>query len=59
MNGKHLVDLLKKDGWKLDHVRGSHHVMKKGSKILVVPVHAGKDLGKGLLNKIMKEAGLK
>jgi predicted RNA binding protein YcfA (HicA-like mRNA interferase family) len=59
MTGKQLMELLRKNGWKLDHIRGSHHIMRKNGRIIVVPVHAGKDLGKGIVKKIFKEAGLK
>lgn len=59
MTGKELVQLLKKHGWALKHVRGSHHILSKNGHHLSVPVHAGKQLGKGLLNRLLKEAGLK
>ena len=44
----------------LDRVRGSHPVFKHPSKagIVVVP-HPKKDLGKGLVHKIRKAAGLR
>jgi len=45
---KDLIKKLREDGWILDRVRGSHHVMKKGNKTEVVPIH-GKDVPKGLL----------
>jgi len=59
MNGKALIRLLMENGWKLDRIRGSHHVMKKGEDSLVVPVHGNKDLPKGTLNDILKDGGLK
>ncbi len=58
MTGKDLVKLLKRHGWKLEHIRGSHHVLRKDRHQLSVPVHAGRDLGKGLLARLLKEAGL-
>lgn len=58
MKGKELVKLLKKNGWRLDRINGSHYVMKKGSKIEVVPVH-NTDIPIGLANAILKRAGLK
>ena len=36
----------------------SHHVLQKGNKTEVVPIH-GKDVPKGLLEKILKRTGLK
>ena len=58
MNGKEVIKLLKKEGWKLSRVHGSHHIMEKEEKIVSVPVH-NKDLPKGTLSSIMKKAGLK
>jgi len=40
-------------------VRGSHHILKKGSVKAPVPVHAKKDLGKGLVLLIEKQTGVK
>jgi predicted RNA binding protein YcfA (HicA-like mRNA interferase family) len=58
MTGTELVALLKKKGWQVDRIKGSHHIMMKGSKTLSVPVHGKKDLGKGLLRALMKQGGL-
>lgn len=58
MKGKDLVKLLEKDGWKIDRVTGSHHVMKKGSRTEIIPVH-NTDLPSGLKNAILKRTGLK
>ena len=59
VTGKDLVRLLRQHGWTLEHIRGPHHILRKGGKTLSVPVHAGTDLGKGLLGRLLKEAGLK
>lgn len=59
MSGKELVKLLKKDGWTLDRVHGSHHILVKDSKTLSVPVHGSRDLPTGIERKLLKEAGLK
>ena len=56
--GKELVKLLQREGWRLEHIRGSHHILRKEGKHVSVPVHAGRDLGKGLLARLLKEAGL-
>lgn len=58
MKDKELLKLLKANGWEVIRIQGSHHVLKKGEEIEVVPVH-GKDVPKGLLNKILKRTGLK
>jgi predicted RNA binding protein YcfA (HicA-like mRNA interferase family) len=59
MTGKDLIKLLKKHGWELDRISGSHHVLVKGNKTLTVPVHGKKDLKKGTLEALLKEGGLK
>jgi predicted RNA binding protein YcfA (HicA-like mRNA interferase family) len=59
MSGKELLRRLEQAGWTLERVNGSHHIMAKGSARITVPVHANRDLSTGLLNKLLKEAGLK
>ena len=59
MTGKELIKLLKDNGWRLDRIQGSHHIMIKGKNTLSVPVHANKELGKGLLHALMKQGNLK
>ncbi|MCM1543548.1 MAG: type II toxin-antitoxin system HicA family toxin [Blautia sp.] len=58
MKGKELVKLLRENGWKLDRVNGSHHIMIKDGKSLSVPVH-NTDMRPGTLGKLLKDAGLK
>ena len=36
MNGKQVIKILKREGWTVYRVRGSHHILKKGS--VKVPV---------------------
>lgn len=57
MKGKELVKILKMNGWILDRIKGSHHVMKKDGKTVMIPVH-NTDVPKGLLTAILKDAGL-
>ena len=60
MQSAELIRKLEKDGWSLRGGKGSHHVYvhptKKGH--ISVP-HPRKDLGTGLVNKLLKAAGLK
>lgn len=58
MKDKDLLKLLKSNGWKVVRIQGSHHVLQKDGKTEVIPIH-GKDVPKGLLNAILKRAGLK
>ncbi len=60
MNSAELIKQLEKAGWVLRSVKGSHHVYvhpQRGGH-LSVP-HPKKDLGAGLVHKLMKQAGLK
>jgi len=58
MRDKDLLRQLKKDGWTVVRITGSHHVLQKGKLTTVVPVHS-REVPTGLLNQIMKETGLK
>lgn len=58
MKDKDLLKLLKKNGWEVVRIHGSHHVFQKGEDTTVLPIH-GKDVPTGLLNKILKDTGLK
>ena len=60
MTGKKIIKLLLKHGWRIDRINGSHHVLKKpGNQLLIVPIHSNRDMKKGLVNSILKQAGLK
>jgi predicted RNA binding protein YcfA (HicA-like mRNA interferase family) len=50
---------LKKAGWRLARVNGSHHVFTHLQRpgIVVVP-HPKKNLGKGLVKAIRQQAGI-
>lgn len=58
MKDKELFKLLKKNGWELDRIHGSHHILRKDRKTISLPIH-GRDVPAGLLNQILKDAGLK
>ena len=60
MKSAALIKELIANGWILDRTRGSHHVFRHPTRtgILVVP-HPRKDLGKGLVAAIRKQAGIK
>ena len=55
-----VIKILKKEGFVLDRVRGSHHIYlhPETRKRVVIPVHK-KDLPKGTLMEILKQAGIK
>ena len=60
MKSDDLIRALKKAGWTEDRVSGNHHIFKHPTIAghLTVP-HRKKDLGKGLVHKIRKQARLK
>ena len=55
-----LMKIIKKDGWELNRVRGSHHIythnIKKGT--VTIPFHKG-ELKPFIVSSILKQAGLK
>ena len=59
MSSVELIRELKTAGWHLARVNGSHHVFTHPqlSGIVVVP-HPKKDLGKGLVKAIRRQAGI-
>ena len=59
MSGKDFVKKLMKDGWTLDRISGSHHIVRKNGVALSVPVHRNEDLDKGIYNELLKKAGYK
>ena len=59
MSSSELIRQLRRAGWVLDRINGSHHVFNHLVRpgIVVVP-HPKKDLGLGLLKAIRRQAGL-
>ena len=60
VNSKDLIKLMEADGWALCGSKGSHHIFTHPTKPGHVSVpHPKKDLGVGLLHKLLKQAGLR
>ncbi len=60
MDSAKLIKQLERAGWVLRGVKGSHHIYAHPSQGGHVSVsHPKKDLGVGLIRKILKQAGLK
>ncbi len=56
---KVLLSALARAGFEVVRVRGSHHFVKhRDGRSTVVPVHAGEDLGPGILSKILRDCEL-
>lgn len=60
MTSESLLKKIKAAGWQLVRTNGSHHIfthpLREG--IVVIP-HPKKDVPKGTVNSIIKQAGLK
>jgi len=57
--GKQLVAALRKGGFEVIRIKGSHHFLRHADgRCTVVPVHAGEDVGPGLLAKILRDCDL-
>ena len=59
MNGKDILKKLQADGWRLDRINGSHHIMVKDGVAVPVPVHGSRDVGPGLVAAITRQSGVK
>ncbi len=54
-----VIKALEKAGFKVLRQKGSHVIMgHEDGRVSVVPVHKGEEIGRGLLRKIIKDAGL-
>jgi len=60
VTGKHMCRVLERNGWKLERIKGSHHIYSHPRNVfpLPVPVHGNKTLAKGTQRAIMRAAGL-
>jgi predicted RNA binding protein YcfA (HicA-like mRNA interferase family) len=57
--GKDLIAALRKAGFQVLRVRGSHHYLRHpDGRAVVVPVHAGETIGPGLMVKILGDCEL-
>jgi predicted RNA binding protein YcfA (HicA-like mRNA interferase family) len=60
MNSKELIKALEKDSWVLRGSKGSHHVFNHPQKAgHITAPHPKKDLGIGLIQKLLKQAAMK
>jgi len=59
MNGADIIKRLKSEGWVLDRIAGSHHILVKEGRAVPVPVHGHRDIGPGLVSAIARQTGVK
>lgn len=56
---KEVIQALKRAGFMLDRIKGSHHILwhERTHRIVVVPYH-NRDMKRSLLQRIIHDAGL-
>lgn len=59
MNAIDVIAKLRAQGWVLERINGSHHIMTKDGRAVPVPVHGKRDLGAGLLAALQRQTGVK
>ncbi|NJR63207.1 MAG: type II toxin-antitoxin system HicA family toxin [Cyanobacteria bacterium CRU_2_1] len=59
LTGSELITALQKIGFEVVRQKGSHVRLKHDdNRVVTIPIHAGKTVGKGLLLKILRDAEL-
>ena len=59
LTGKTVINALEKIGFQAVRQKGSHVQMEhENGRLVTIPVHTGKTIGKGLLRKILRDAEL-
>ena len=59
LTGKKLLSVLKKAGFEILRVKGSHHFLRhQDGRSTIVPVHSGETIGPGLFAKILRDCDL-
>lgn len=60
LRGREVVRALEDAGFRVVRQKGSHVRLKHpDGRTTTVPVHAGRDVGRGLLRKILRDAELR
>ena len=59
VTGQKVLAALRRAGFRLSHVKGSHHYFRReGGRLVPVPVHAGETIPPGTLKSILRLAEL-
>jgi predicted RNA binding protein YcfA (HicA-like mRNA interferase family) len=59
VTGNDLINALKKINFRIIRQKGSHVRLKhEDGRVVTIPIHSGKTIGKGLLVKILRDAEL-
>ena len=59
VTGNQLIRVLRKFGFEVIRVKGSHHFLQhQDGRCTVVPAHRGEDIGRGLLQQILRDCDI-
>lgn len=60
LSGRKLLRVLRRNGFCAVRQKGSHVFVESadGLRVTVIPIHAGEDLGKGILKSILNDLEL-
>jgi predicted RNA binding protein YcfA (HicA-like mRNA interferase family) len=59
LTGQQLISILRKAGFEVIRVKGSHHFLRHpDGRRTVVPVHRGETIGPGLMSKILRDCDM-
>lgn len=59
IRAKDLIKLLGILGYQIDHIQGSHHILRRSDgKKITVPVHGNREIPTGTLHGILFDAGV-
>ena len=59
LKSKEVIAILEKAGYYVDHITGSHYIMRHPNRPQRIPVpYHVKDLKKGVLHSIIKQSGM-
>ena len=59
ITGSRLIRALKKFGFKVIRIKGSHNFLQhQDGRCTVVPLHRGESIGQGLLAKILRDCDI-
>lgn len=56
LTGRRIINTLKKAGFDVVRVKGSHHFLHHpDGRTTVIPVHSGETIGPGLMSKVLRD----
>lgn len=60
MKSGELIKLLKEDGWIVDRIKGSHHILRKEGVDSIISIsHPEKDVSRHQLAQVRRISGVK